>query len=244
MRKLFCLLISAFSCIGLSAQSDGYEPTTTWPYRYADFKDGAVMTREGTLMTSGVSMFNLNLANGRVHYVQDNVIMEADMSRIYSARIGTDVFINIGGRMYLVLNESDQGLVVALEAPDIDQMSRTDIGFGISSATASKTTTSLELLGIGNSYDGIYLTGQTYTQARIEKGKGDPLPIRQTLYLVVDGFRIDADKKSVTRYPGVDAAAAKDFFKSHKIKWSKPESLAQVVDFVYGQLHQGDEPNN
>ena len=239
MKKILLLVLIACINFPVFAQNLNYEPTTSWPYRYADFTDGVVMTREGALMSSGINMFNLTLAGNKIHYVQNGTIMEADMLRIYSARIGQDIFVNIGGRMYLVLDESDHGMVVKLEEPDLEQMSKTDIGFGISSATASSNTTSLDLLGFGN-WEGVHLSGQTYTQARGKIGNGTPFPIRSSLYIVVDGRRIDADKKSVMKYPGVDAAAAKAFFKAHKIKWNKVESLMEVVDFVYGQLHASE----
>lgn len=236
MKKIFSLaaLLLAAS-LSLAAQ----EPTTMWPYLFPDFQDGAILTRDGSVLSTYDNLFNLNLANGKVHYVSADTIMEADMKQVYTARIRDIVFINVGGRMYEVMSETDKGLVVKLTVVDFEQMQKTDIGYGVSSATASHSRTSLDLMG-GNfaASEAINLSGKTYYNAKLEQGNGDPLPLRSELFLVVDGVRIEASKSAVTELASVDKAEAKAFFKANRIKWNKVESLQQVADFVYDQKHR------
>ena len=224
------LLLTGFS---LGAQ----DPTTTWPFKFNDFQSGVIRTLDGSLISSFENLFNVNLASGGVNYVNEGTIMEADMARVTSAQIANRVFINVGGKMHEVLSETEKGLVVLLETVDYEKMSKTDIGYGVSSSTASTNRTSLDLLGFGD-WEGIHLTGQTYTQARMKQGSGDPIPLRSDLYLVVDGIRIDAVKSAVMDQPYVNKAEAKAFFKAHKIKWNKAETLPAVVEFLYDQKHR------
>ena len=45
-------------------------------------------------------------------------------------------------------------------------------------------------------------------------------------------------EREVMDIPGLDKAAAKDFFKKNKIKWNNPESLTAVADFLTEQFQQ------
>jgi len=232
-RMLIFSLAILLTALSLSAQ----EPTTNWPFKFNDFQSGAIRTLDGSLITSYENLFNINLASGGVNYVNEGTIMEADMRRVTSAQIANLVYINVGGKMHEVLFEQEKGLVVRLESIDVEKMNKTDIGYGVSSSTASTNKTSLDLLGFGD-WEGIHLTGQTYTQARVKQGSGEPLPLRSDLYLVVDGIRIDATKTAVMNQPFVDKAEAKAFFKVNKIKWGKAETLPAVVGFIYDQKHR------
>lgn len=241
MKRIFSILLglglATLLSAPLSAQKSYYQPSTTWPYFFEEFQEGAILTADKKFLNNPDDVFNINIADGKIHYMSDKTIMEADMRRISIARIGKTVFLNIGGKMHEVLYEG-KGLVVVLTEPDVDQMAKADIGYGISSATASHQKTSLDMMQI---VSGTFLddVNQVANGGRptFDRDSGETIPTRKLLYLVVDGLRIDATKRAVMDYPGVDADAAKAFFKKNKIKWNKVESLAEVADFVYDQLH-------
>lgn len=235
MKKAFFLTVALLLLAAsvLAAQ----EPTTSWPFKFNDFQSGAVMTRGQQVISSYENLFNINLATGGVNYVDGGTIMEADMRQVSMAQIADLVYVNIGGKMHELLFEGEKGLVVRLESVDVEKMNKTDIGYGVSSSTASSRKTSLDLLGFGN-WEGIHLTGQTYTQARMKQGNGDPIPLRSDLYLVVDGVRIEARKAAVMNLPYIDKQAAKSFFKAHKVKWNNAETLQPLVEFIYDQKHR------
>ena len=232
-KKLITTLLFLLSCFAVLAQD--YRPRDTWPYEREEFEEGVIRTSKGDLLEQ-VRM-NVCVVNGKIHYLEDKTIMAADMSTVFTARIGEDTYVNVGGKMHRVLSENEHGAVIELTEVDMDELNKADIGYGISSATASTQKTSLELMGGMDTWGGINLTGRSYTQAFEEKATGTTIPVTTTTYLLVNGFRIEASKKAVMHFAGMDEAAGKAFFKANKIKWNRPESVMCVVDFIYGQLN-------
>ena len=57
-----------------------YEPTTNWPYVYEEFIPGHIKTHQGADIS--YDRLNVNLVSGKVHYVEDGVIMQADLNTI------------------------------------------------------------------------------------------------------------------------------------------------------------------
>ncbi len=233
LKKLIISLIALIPT--LFAQAQTYRPRDTWPYEQEEFQEGVIRTTKGDLLED--VRLNVCIVNGCLHFLKDKTIMEADMSTVFTARVGEETYVNVGGKMHRVLSENEHGAVIELTEVDMDNLAKADIGYGISSATASTQKTSLELMGGMDGWGDIGLSGRSYHQAFEERGNGQVIPLLKTEYLLVNGFRIEAAKKAVLHFAGVDQAAGKAFFKANKIKWNRPESLMSVIDFIYGQLN-------
>lgn len=240
-RWLFQTVSLLFLCIAAQAQSVDayndnlpYEPTDTWPYLYAHFENGAVRTTKGALLS--YTTLNICIGDGKLHYVQGDKIMQADMSNVFTARVGEeDVFVNIGGKMYKVLFESEEGFIVSLTSVDYDELKKVDIGYGVSSSTASMTNTNLAGLGI-DSISGVNMMNMTLNRAEQQKNSGKVLPTKVDNYFYVGGKFILADKREVQDLVGKESMKA--FLKENKVKWSKPETLVPVVAFLSEQLNK------
>jgi len=233
MKKAIVSISLALLSLGAFAQK-GYEPMDSWPYEYAEFRDGTIRTTAGALMEN--VPVNICLVNASLHYVQGENLMQSDMQKVFTARIGDQVYVNIGTKMHKILWESEKGAVVELSSIDMDQLNKADIGYGISSATASHQKTSLDLMGGSlGSWGDIGLSGKSYSNAYELRDSGTLLPVKKELFLLVQGVRINADKRSVINCPGVNPDEAKAFFKANKIKWNKVESLSKVAEFIFDQ---------
>lgn len=205
-----------------------YEPTVSWPYELREFTHGEVMTFKGDLYQS--SEFNVCITDGKLHFIDDSgTIMAADMGQVGSARIGSAIYVNWGGRMYRALASGDSCYVLQLTQVDESAASRSDIGYGISSQTASSQNVST-LLGSGTS-----MLNMNLMSARERRGEGVAIPTRTRLYLMLPGKLIPADKRSVL--DAVDESHRKevaDYIKAGKIKWKKPESLISLATYLAG----------
>lgn len=237
-KTLVCALAALLGSAVCAFGQKEYEPMNSWPYQYRDFAVGVIRMTNGEVVDEYIGL-NICLVDGSLHYRVKDQIMQADMAKVFTVRIGDDAFVNIGKRMHKILWESEKGAVVELTSIDLDQMNKSSIGYGISSATASTQKTSLDLMGGGmGAWGNIGLSGKTYSTAFELRDNGEVIPIRADNYLLVQGIRIDPDKKSVMNVPGVDAEEAKAFFKTHKIKWKKVDSLAEVVGFIFDQKNK------
>ena len=162
--------------------------------------------------------------------------MQADMGHVFTVMVGDkDVFVNAGGKMYQVLLENEDGSVLKRTSVDVEELNRVDIGYGVSSSTASRTNTSLAGLGM-ETLDGVNMVNMTITSAEGRKNTGKVLPLKEKLYLNIGGRLVPATKRDVQQV--VDKDAAKAFFKANKIKWNKPESLMLLLPFLEEQLNK------
>lgn len=113
-----------------------YEPTDKWPYLYADFRNGSIKMSDGAVLQA----LELNVTlDGKLHYIdeKDARVMAADMLRVSSVSFDDARFLNVLGKMMKVLAENANGTVVCESTVNVDDMAKSDIGYGISSATAS-----------------------------------------------------------------------------------------------------------
>ena len=230
MKRISILTILLLFTLGAMAQGT-YTPRVTWPFIYQDFLDGATRTRDGGLITE--AKFNIAVHDGSLMYVgEDEVIMKPDMTKVYTARIGKDdVYVNVLGRMYKVLSELDCGSVLLGTEVDQEKMNKVNIGYGISSSTAS--TQGISLVMDGSFESNIH----NLMKEREDKYRGDPLPVKQVYYLY-DGTRlIPASKQEILNTPGIDKKTANSFFKQEKIKWKETASLEKLLIFVVSQLN-------
>lgn len=228
LKKIFSLSAACLLVCFLAGAQD-YNPKTTWPYLYADFPDGVVCNQAGDQLIQ--APLNISVADQRLYYVKDEKVMVADLTRVFSAKIGEDVYVNAGGKFYKVLCESKGGAAVALIQVDMDRLNKASIGYGVSSATAS--TQNVAALSLDSN------VGTNVNQAMQSREGGQELPVQEKKYILYGfGRVVPALKREVMDIPGLDKAAAKDFFKKNKIKWNNPESLTAVADFLTEQFQQ------
>lgn len=208
-----------------AAQNYDYKPRETWPYLLEEFTSGGIHTSGGANLNEG--FYNISVVDGKLHFIRDGKIMEADMRLIQFARIGNRLYLNRLGRMEEVVAEEGDGTYMLLRSTevDLDRLAKADIGYGVSSATAS--TQSLNNLGLAGA------TVSMELQAAIAGAKaGNVLPVREKYGFLIGARPVEASKRAFLALPGIDAADAKAFIKREKIKWSKPESLAKVLKYI------------
>ncbi len=232
MRKKRLLTFAVMLLAGLQlCFAQKFEPTRTWPYLYRDFQNGLIITNtEDEQISAAV---NITLG-GRVHYIneKDQKVMEADILRVASVRIADDVYANVGGRMMRLIAVGDDGIVACETALNADELNKSDIGYGISSATASTMNVN-SLASAGSTFVDMPLNS-----IMAERDAGEKLPVKQTNYFRVGINVIPATKAAVMNCGLVDKDTAKAFFKSNKIKWNDPKSLRDVVNFLSGQINK------
>ena len=237
MKKILSIFLLLASIQFIFAQEQDalpYEPMDTWPYLYERFEPGNVRTTQGTLFP--YAALNICIADGTLHYIEKGKIMQADMGHVFTVMVGDkDVFVNAGGKMYQVLLENEDGSVLKRTSVDVEELNRVDIGYGVSSSTASRTNTSLAGLGM-ETLDGVNMVNMTITSAEGRKNTGKILPFNEKIYLYIGGSLVPATKRDVQQV--VDKDAAKAFFKANKIKWNKPESLMLLLPFLEEQLNK------
>lgn len=229
MKRILLFLVGMLLVCPLFSQV--YQPRDTWPFLYESFQSGVARTLDGTLTTE--ARFNVAIHDGTLMYIgEDGTILRADMTRVYTARVGEDVYYNIMGRMYKVLSELDRGVVVLCSAIDVDQQNKTSIGYGISSSTASAQSVTL------SETDAFDLIGKRIELSEQNKYYGNVLPVKETVYFKIGTLLIPASRSEVMAVQGVDKKVASAFFKQEKIKWKDLASLEKVLVFVDEQLKQ------
>ena len=217
---LACLLVWA---AGLRAQNYDFKPRETWPYLLEEFTSGGVHTSGGANLNEG--WYNVCVVDGKLHYIQNGKIMEADMRQVQYVRIGETLYLNRMGHLEQVVEEEGTYVLLRSCLIDLDRINRSDIGYGVSSATASSQN--INNLGLAGA------TVSMELQAAIAGAKsGNVLPVRVRYSFLLGTRQTDADKASVLALPGIDKNAAKAFFKQEKINWNKPESLAKVLKYL------------
>jgi len=227
-KSMLAGLLLLFTVFQVWAQE--FKPKDTWPFLYADFTDGVVCSQDGDQILSG--KLNISVANQRLYYIKGETLMEADVTRVFSVKIGEqDIFVNVGAKMYRILAESSGGAAVSLTLVDTDRMNKSDIGYGVSSATAS--TQNVAALALDSN------VGTNINQAIVSRDGGTEIPVMEKKYILFSGNRtVPALRREVMDIPGLDKDAAKDFFKKNKIKWNNPASLTLVADFLTSMFNE------
>lgn len=229
LQKLLLIGILLFS--GISAGAQRFEPKDTWPFVYENFTDGALYSSTGEKLLS--AKMNVSILNQKLYYLRGETIMEADMVRLYAAKISSgpaeDLYVNVGAKMYRVLAESDGGAALQADILDVERYNKASIGYGVTSYTAS--TQNVSGLAMESS------AGVNINTAMASKEGGEPLPVLEKKYILYGQGRIvPALKREVMDIPDLDKQAAKVFFKENKIKWNQAASLTQVADFLTNNL--------
>lgn len=207
----------------LALAQDDFIPTETWPYKYAEFETGTVKSTSGEVRT--YEKLNIYLPNLSLHYVMEDKVMSADMSKVYLVGIGDEVYLNTGGKLRKILIESDNGVVLEESWIDMEEYNSVDIGYGISSRTASAQNVSTLLL------ENAAQMNRNLTDL-VNKRDSKKLVVRSSLYIRVNGFLYRATLGDVADMMP-DKKLAKKELKKLKIKWKDPASLVTVIDYIY-----------
>lgn len=207
----------------LALAQDDFIPTETWPYKYAEFETGTVKSTSGEVRT--YEKLNIYLPNLSLHYVMEDKVMSADMSKVYLVGIGDEVYLNTGGKLRKILIESDNGVVLEESWIDMEEYNSVDIGYGISSRTASAQNVSTLLL------ENAAQMNRNLTDL-VNKRDSKKLVVRSSLYIRVNGFLYRATLGDVADMMP-DKKLAKKELKKLKIKWKDPASLVAVIDYIY-----------
>lgn len=221
IKYLFFILSSATS-FTLSA----YEPTTTWPYYFDEFQSGHITTYQAAPIE--YDKLNINLVNGRVHYVKDGVIMEVAPATVALLVIGDVSFVNIGGRMNRVLLNTSHSAVVESVSVDVDAMSKTDIGYGKSSLASAQNVSATALSAMVE-----FSLNRSIDEVSRGKESGDRLELKRIPGLVYKGVFVPASRNEILAIPGIDKDKVKAYLKNEKIKFRATEDLARLLDYLY-----------
>lgn len=223
------LMLAAVLSGSIDAKAQRYEPTETYPFLYEDFTPGVVRNDNGYLINYAQGL-NISAVDGKLFFLKDNVIMVSDMSTVIAAKIGDDIYFNAGGGgMMKILGENENGAVLVSTRVDAEKMRSSNIGYGISSATA--TTQNVNSLASIESN----LANVNFNDLISKKNSGSVLPLIQKRCLSVGIIVVPASRKAVSELSFVKADEAKAFFKAEKIKWDDTASLLKVVDFLAEQ---------
>lgn len=223
-HRLFLAIVMLMSATSLFAQ---YEPTTTWPYLYPDFTDGELQMTQGS---PKAGKYNIHLLESTLHFIDGELIREAASFEIFSVKIGSDIFTNVGGKMMKVLAKSEKGLVAEEALADFAELNNTGGAYGSSSNSISTQALS-SLEGIGGTR-----SNMNHMELKRSKNSGDVLPLTVKLYLVVPGYKIYAAKKDVSELPNLDKKELNAFLKENQVKWKDPQSLLPLVDYIADRL--------
>lgn len=224
MKRILTIIALLSSGIVAIAQSYDYKPRESWPYLLEEFTAGEVRTSSGALLQDG--FYNVCVTDGKLHYVNDGTIMVANMLQIYTVQIGSRLFCNYSGCLYEVVDQQGYGFLVKKVLVDMSALNSSDIGYGISSATASTQRTNN--LGVDGG-----VTANVQLQTAVANAMSGPeLPLQESWFFLYRGNLIEANKRAFLHMDGMDQAAAKAFLKRERIRWNKPESLSKVLEFI------------
>lgn len=224
MKRIFVIVLASLIA-GASAGAQNFEPREFWPYKYYDFQPGSIFDGQ---KTTEYDLLNVCVWDGHLHSAQSGTIMEMAAGTIVVARLGQDVWLNVGGRLMQMFNETEHGAVVRSFLVDTDELGKADIGYGKSS-TASTQNVSLMSLSGSN------MNTKSLISAQDARTSGMKLPVKGSYYIVVDGIAIKAVKSEVASQPGIDKDALKAYLKSNKVRWTRPDDLAGLVEFIHSQ---------
>lgn len=219
MKHLFLALVLMTVSFCLSAQSG---VTTSWPYLYHDFSEGVITLTTGPQESA---LMNIHLAQGRIHYIdKQNNIREANTRNLVKADIAGSEFIIREGMLLKVLASSEAGVVASHIVADMSSINETGGAYGVSSSTLS--TQKLSSIQSNS-------VNMNHMELMSHRDEGQPIGLKVTYYLVMNGKCLEANKKAVSEYlPSERQGDFKSFLKSHKTNWKNASDLEAVLSFL------------
>lgn len=226
--RILCIFFLC-TCAQFRTEAQDYEPREGWPFVFDNFRSGTTRTRDGGLVMD--ALLNISVTDGSLFFIDnDRLIMQADMSKVYTVKTGDDVYVNLSGKLYKLLSELDKGYVVSRMEVDVDKYSKVDIGYGVSSASASAMNLTILMDGRSN------LIKKNIDESNANKYSSPVIPTKESRFLWVGGNLIPASRNAIVNYPGVDKKKAQEFIKQEKIRWKDTISLEKLVIFLAKQL--------
>ena len=219
MKKFVIALAALFlAASALRAQS----PTTTYPYLYPQFTVGKVVMDGGR---TEEKKMNIHLRRDALHYLDNDIVKEAFLTDVKAVEIGTDVFVPVMGRMMKAVAKNEKGCVAEEILGDFESSREAAGAYGVpSTSSATMKLTSIQTDAQVN---------QNYMNILNERDNGVELRLVHNYYVVSPLYKVNATKKDITEtLPENRQDAWKDFLKTHKINWKRPQSLLEVVDFL------------
>lgn len=218
MKKIIILTLVV---IVTAINSWSQECTTMWPYVYNEFQEGTLYMVGGKQYTH---QFNVHVKDSRLHYVEKGIIKETRSEDIVLVKIGSDIYMNVEGRVMKVIGSDERGFVATLILGDFDKLNSSSGAYGGSSN--SSATTKLSSVAIGG------ITIVNHMELREGRENGQTLPLVYKYYIVTKGKVYAATKRGISsQLTDSEAAEFKAFLKNHKIKWNDPQSLMTILDF-------------
>ncbi len=217
MRKILLVLIFAVYTVSLKAQT---ECSTTWPYLYPRFQAAEIALLNGSKITKQV---NIHTLEGRLHYLDNDIVKEMIASNVSYMDIGEDKFVAIGLDIMKVMASEPRGHIAAHILGDFDALREAGGAYGSSTtSSATRKLTSLDLPGANKNHMEIWNNKQN----------GEIVSLKYDYYLVCPKYRGPATRKAIEDSLNEDKKAEfKTWRKSNKIKWNSPESLLQLLNF-------------
>ena len=219
MNKVIVWVAALFVCVSAFAQ----EYSTAWPYLYNEFTPGEVLTLKGSKLEYPM---NIHILHGRLHFIEEGMIKEAASKDIVKVTIGEDEFLSVDQDVMKIVARGEKGLVVAHLLGDFEKLNEAGGAYGSSTtSSATRRLTSIEIQGKVN---------QNHMELREGRHSGELVDLTTTYYIIIPGMnKILATKRGVEEAIGPDRKADfKAWLKANKIKWNKPESVVNVIDFI------------
>ena len=129
MKRLI-ILAAMLASLAAAAQT----PSTTWPYLYDNFTQGTIYMKDGA--KSDV-LLNVQVRHDKLHFIDKDIIREADLSKVTAVTIADDKYIPVNGEMRKIVAKGDNGAIVVSLIGDFAALQETGGGYGASSETAS-----------------------------------------------------------------------------------------------------------
>jgi len=224
MKRIIIAMVALLASVALSAQ--GYDfCKTTWPYLYESFTDGTIYMVGGTKLIQKV---NVCVVGNKLHFIDKEIVKEANMGDVLVVEIGGDSYMLVGGMLLFVEAKAEDGVVASLIEADLAQLNETGGAYGASGVTmATQKMSSIASNDVVN---------QNHMLILQEKNRGQKLTLKKTYYVVCNGEAHKAVKSTIERSLDKDQKEAfKAFLKTNKIKWADPNSMLSLIDF-YKQI--------
>lgn len=161
----------------------------------------------------------------RLHYVEADIVKEAQSGDIYYVAAGDDKFMVVGGEVMQVVQETEGGFVAKLVK--IDEESLYDSGGaygGTTTTSATRNLSSIEVSGGANMNHMLLLQN---------KESGKEVALKEEYYLVANDNIYRAYRKDIEKALDPDISVKfKSFLKQSRIRWKDPAKLKLVVDFL------------
>lgn len=196
--------------------------TTLWPYIYPEFQQGTLYLSNKQEIKGAL---NVHVYKSRLHFLENDLIKEAETSDIVLAMIGDDKYMVVDGRVMKVIGSKEKGFVALQIMGDFEQLNSQSGAYGGPTTTASVNNLSSIVIG------GINITN--HVSLRQDRENGIALPLKYKYFIVTKGTVYEAARRGIlSKLDDAKSKEFKRFLKTHKIEWTEAQSLLQIVDFL------------